>query len=447
MKNGNVKSDASPSGRHRVVVVGGGFGGLRVAKGLRRAPCHVTVIDRSNHHLFQPLLYQVATATLSPAEIASPIRSILRGQRNAEVLMAEVTGIDTAARLVKIRPPHDEPSALHEVPYDTLVLATGATHTYFGNDQWEEHAPGLKSVLDATIIRQRILLAFEEAEMEADEARRRELMHFILVGGGPTGVEMAGAIAELSHRALAADFHRINPRDARITLIEAGPRVLSTFPEKLSLRAQEDLQRLGVDVLVGSRVENIDAEGVWIGGKCHRSQTVIWTAGVQASPAGRWIDADTDRAGRVRVNPDLSVPGRPGIYVIGDTALAYGKDGKPLPGVAPVAMQQGEYLAGAIRRRLEGEASLPPFRYFDKGSMATIGRSSAVVAAGRLCLAGFLAWLAWLFIHILYLIGFRNRLLVLLEWAWSYLTFQRGARLIVARLALTAVIFVPLSTG
>lgn len=405
--------------RPRVVIVGGGFGGLDAARTLRRAPVQVTIIDRNNHHLFQPLLYQVATAGLSPADIAAPIRNILRYQRNAEVLMAEVTGIDTQQRCVRT---HDL-----SVPYDYLILATGARDSYFGHNDWQPYAPSLKSLTDATAIRRKILLAFEAAEMETDPDLRRVLLTFVLVGGGPTGVEMAGAIAELAHKALAADFRRIDPRAARILLLEAGPRILPTFDPKLSQAAQRALERLGVEVRTGAHVDAIDEEGVQVGEERIASRVVIWAAGVAASPAGNWLGAEQDKAGRVIVNSDLSVPGHPDIFIIGDTARV---DGQPLPGVAPVAMQEGRYAANLILRRIRGQEPPPPFHYHDKGNLATVGRSFAVLESGRVKLSGFVAWVLWLCIHIFYLIGFRNRILVLIEWAWAYVTFQRGARLI-----------------
>lgn len=410
-----------------IVIIGGGFAGLSCAKGLARSKASITLIDRSNHHLFQPLLYQVATATLSPAHIATPIRSILRHQENTEVLMAEVSGIDLAAKNVKL-----ESSV---VPYDTLVIATGARHGYFGNEAWEKNAPGLKSIPDATLIRQKILLAFEAAEMERNGQKREELMHFVLVGGGPTGVEMAGAIAELAHRALRADFRRINPRTARITLVEAGPRLLASFPASLSRQALRDLNHLGVQVLLDSRVENVTDDGVWIGGGCLRARTVIWTAGVVASSAGQWLGAETDRAGRVKVEPDLTLKGHPEVFVLGDTAALNDEKGQPLPGVAPVAMQQGRYVAEVLRARMSGKPAPKPFRYVDKGNLATIGRRKAVADLGFTTLSGMIAWWAWLFVHIYYLIGFRNRMAVLFEWAWAYIFFQRGARLILNRVA------------
>jgi NADH dehydrogenase len=416
-----MMNNAAETGTPLVVIVGGGFGGLEAARALRKAKVQVLLIDRSNHHLFQPLLYQVATAGLSPADIAAPIRNILRYQRNAEVIMGEVVGVDTEAKRVLLR---DRTQA-----YDYLILATGAEDGYFGKDEWEEFAPGLKSIPQATAIRRRILLAFEEAEIETDPAKRDALLTFVLVGGGPTGVEMAGAIAELSHTALAADFRHIDPRMARILLIEAGPRLLAAFSEDLSQKAQAALQKLGVEVVTGKKVEEIDAEGVTVAGERIACRTVVWSAGVKASPAGKWLGAETDRNGRVKVQPDCSVPGHPDIFVIGDTATMM-QDGKPLPGVAPVAIQQGRYVADLLRRRIDHGATPPPFHYHDKGSMATVGRAFAILEAGRVKMSGFLAWVAWLVVHIISLIGFRNRFVVLFQWAWAYFTFQRGARLI-----------------
>lgn len=406
----------------RIVIVGAGFAGIRVAKGLKSFPVKISVIDRANHHLFQPLLYQVATATLSPAAIASPIRSVLRDQENVEVILAEVTGIDRQRKLVL--------AGERSFPYDYLVVATGARHSYFGHDDWETFAPGLKAIPDATAIRQKILIAFEKAEMETDPERRQDWLRFILVGGGPTGVEMAGAIAELAHRALASDFRKIDPRSAKVILVEAGTRLLAAFPESLSRKSKESLERLGVDVMLGSRVEQIDAEGVVVNGTRLKSRTVIWTAGVTASPAAKWLGVEPDRAGRVKVLPNLSITEDKNIFVLGDTACALGEDGKPLPGIAPVAMQEGQFVARLLRKRIRGQAEPTEFRYLDKGNLATVGRSSAVADLGRVKLSGRLAWVAWLIVHIYYLIGFRNRLVVLLEWAWAYVTFQRGSRLI-----------------
>lgn len=413
----------APGDAPHVVIVGAGFGGLAAARGLSRAPVRVTLIDRTNHHLFQPLLYQVATAGLSPADIAEPIRAILRRQSNAEVLMAEVVGVDPETHTVQLP---DRP-----IRYDYLVLATGARHSYFARPEWASHAPGLKSIADALAIRRTILTAFERAEMESDPARRDAYLTFAIVGGGPTGVEMAGAIAELARKVLAADFRHIDPTSARVLLIEAGPRLLPAFPEELSAAAQRALERLGVEVRTAQPVQEIDSQGIAIAGERIRTRTVIWGAGVQASPAGQWLGAPTDRSGRVVVGPDLTPPHLPDVYVIGDTARCE-QDGDALPGVAQVALQQGAYVARAIRRRVGGDNRSIPFRYKDKGSMATIGRSAAVACRGRIRLKGFIAWVAWLAVHIYFLIGFQRRLLVLLQWAWAYIAFRRGARLIVA---------------
>jgi NADH:ubiquinone reductase (H+-translocating) len=405
----------------RVVIVGAGFGGLSAAKALAREPFDVTLIDQHNHHLFQPLLYQVATAGLSPADIASPIRSILRDQKNTKMVLARVSGIDTARREVIAEE--------QRYPYDHLIIATGAQHAYFGHDEWAAFAPGLKTIDDATYIRGRILLAFEKAETETDPQERARLLNFVIVGGGATGVEMAGAIAELANRALAADFRSIDPRSARIILVEAAPRLLTAFDPPLSEAAKQSLEQLGVEVRLGAPVTVTDAEGVSIGKDRIEARTVVWAAGVMASAAGTWLGARTDRAGRVQVTPDLSVPGHPDIFVIGDTAMAANADGKPLPGVAPVAKQQGEYVADLLIARREGKP-VSPFRYRDFGSLATIGRKRAVVQMGRFKLKGFLAWVLWSVAHIYFLIGFRNRFIVALNWLWNYLTFQRGARLI-----------------
>lgn len=409
-------------GRLQVVIVGAGFGGLRAARGLEDAPVTITLIDKSNHHLFQPLLYQVATAGLSPAQIAVPVRHILRAQKNAEVLMAQVTGIDKEKKLALMGD--------KTLPYDFLILATGARHSYFGRDDWEKDAPGLKSIEDAISIRRKILLAFEQAENEPDEEKRKALLTFILVGAGPTGVEMAGSIAELSHRALASDFRRIDPKSARILLIEAADRILGAFPPALSKKAQDALKNLGVEVMLNAKVENINRHGVVANGKRIFSNTVIWTAGVAASPAGKWLGAEMDKAGRVMVQPDLTIANHTEIFVIGDAAHVADSHGKPLPGIAPVAMQEGDYAAEVIYARASGKIHAQPFVYFDKGTLATVGRSFAIAKLRGLQLSGFVAWLAWLLVHIFYLIGFRNRLIVLIDWAWAYLTFQRGARLI-----------------
>jgi NADH:ubiquinone reductase (H+-translocating) len=419
--------DAEQSGKPRskdlphVVIVGGGFGGLRVAKALRDAPVRVTVIDRNNHHLFQPLLYWVATAGLSPAEISSPIRRILRDQQNTTVIMAEVDGIDRKMQLVLM--------GERSLSYDYLVLATGAQDNYFGHPEWSKYASGLKSIGEATSIRSHILRAFEQAEIESDFEKIKELLTFVMVGAGPTGVEMAGAIAELAHKALAKDFRHINPTSARVILVEAGPRILPTFPQKLARKAHKALNHLGVEIRTSSPVEEIHTDGVIIAGQLLACKTVIWSAGVAASPAGKWLDTEVDRGGRVRVNANLSVPNEPNIFVIGDTA-SLAQDGRPLPGVAPVAMQQGRYVASLIKQRITTGGPEQPFHYIDKGNLATIGRSYAIVDLKGLPLTGLLAWVLWLFIHIYYLIGFRNRLVTLFQWAWTYFTYNRGARLI-----------------
>ncbi len=405
----------------RLVIVGAGFAGLSLAKDLAGSDFDITVIDRHNYHLFQPLLYQVATAGLSPAEIASPIRNILRDQKNATVILAEVSGVDLAAREVI--------ADGRRIPFDTLVLATGAEHAYFGHDEWEPFAPGLKTIDDATYLRRRILLAFEHAETEPDPAERQRLLNFVVVGGGPTGVEMAGAIAELAKRALASDFRTIDPRSARIILVEAGPRLLTPFDPDLSENAKRSLEQLGVEVRLNAAVTGCTDHAVATGEDHIETRTIMWAAGVKASPAARWLGVDADRAGRVKVEPDLSVKGLPDIFVLGDTALLLDDDGKPLPGVAPVAKQQGQYLARLLKARVAGKA-LPPFRYRDYGSLATIGRKRAIFQRGALKFTGFFAWLLWSTAHIYFLIGFRNRLVVAMSWAWSYVTFQRGTRLI-----------------
>ncbi|MHB8595908.1 MAG: NAD(P)/FAD-dependent oxidoreductase [Ktedonobacteraceae bacterium] len=419
IENGQTKQPTTV--QPRVVIVGSGFGGLLAARALRDAPVQVTVIDKSNHHLFQPLLYQVATAGLSPADISAPIRSILKKQANTRVLMAEVTGIDTQEQRVM--------AGELSVPYDYLIVATGACHSYFGHDEWEQYAPGLKSITDATAIRRDILLAFEAAERETDPEKRDALLTFVLVGAGPTGVEMAGAIGELAHKALVADFRNINPKSARIILVEAGPTILPVFPESQSRRAQKALNRLGVEVRTSAAVENITRDGVFIAGKLLPAKTVIWTAGVAASAAGQWLGADVDRAGRVKVTDNLALPNQPNVFVVGDTACVM-QDGKLLPGVAPVAMQEGRYVASVIAQKVVGKDDVSQFHYHDKGSLATVGRSFGIVDIGRFRFSGFFAWVMWLFIHIFYLIGFRNRFVVMFQWAWAYLTFQRGARLI-----------------
>ena len=412
---------AVPTTIPRVVIVGAGFGGLRAATALGHVPVHVTVIDRNNHHLFQPLLYQVATASLSPADICAPIRHVLKKQKNTEVVMGEVTSVDVQEQRVFMGD--------QAVPYDYLILATGARDSYFGHNEWAKFAPGLKSIRQATEIRSRILWAFEQAEKESDEEKRQALLTFVLVGAGPTGVEMAGSIAGLAHKTLTNEFHHINPADARIILVEAVPRILLAFSERLANKAKKALNQLGVEVRTNSPVEEVNSEGVVIGGKLLPAKTIIWTAGVSASPAGTWLGTETDRGGRVKVSSDVSVPGHPDIFVLGDTAQ-FMQDGKPLPGVAQVAMQQGTYVARVIAHRVAGKEHREAFRYFDKGNMATIGRFHGIVAIGKLQFTGILAWFAWLVLHLMFLIGFRNRLVVMFLWIWYYTTFQRGARLI-----------------
>jgi NADH dehydrogenase len=407
-----------------VVIVGAGFGGLNAAKELHRAPVRITVFDRTNHHLFQPLLYQVATAGLSPAEIAAPIRGILGEQENATVELAEVIGVDLDKRQVTL--------ADATVSYDYLILAAGARTSYFGHPEWEDAAPGLKAIEDATEIRRRVLLAFETAERSHDEQERRELLTFVVIGAGPTGVELAGALAELARTVLASDFRSIKPREARILLVEGGPRVLPTMPPDLSQRAQEQLEELGVEVHLGTRVSTIDSRGVELEGDGRiEARTILWAAGVAPTPLTKTLGVPLDRQGRVVVEDDLSIPGHREAFAIGDMAH-FDQDGAPLPGLSPVAIQQGQAVATTIVRDIVGEPR-ESFRYWDKGTMATIGRSRAVVESGRVHLWGFLAWLAWLFVHIVYLIGFRNRAVVLLTWAWSYFTYRRGARLITPR--------------
>jgi NADH:quinone reductase (non-electrogenic) len=409
-----------PQQRPKVVVVGAGFGGLEAAKSLSRVAVDVTVIDRQNHHCFQPLLYQVATAALSPADVAWPIRHILRKQENATVLMAEVRSIDTDGRVVYT----DSIS----VPYDYLVLATGATHSYFGHDEWAEVAPGLKRIEDATRIRRRILIAFEQAEFATDAIERRRLLTFAIVGGGPTGVEMAGAISEVARQSLAKDFRHIDPTAARIVLIEAGPRIMPTLPENLSDYVRRTLGNKGVEVMTSTRVTACDARGVELEHGRLDAGTVIWAAGVVASPAAQWLNTEHDRAGRVLVNPDLSVPGHPNVYVVGDTADVADQPG--IPGTAPPAKQMGAYVGRLIAARVAGRTPPPPFRYRHLGDLATIGRHAAVVKLGRLELTGFLGWLFWSLVHIYFLIGVRDRFIVAFTWLWDYITFQRGARLI-----------------
>jgi NADH:ubiquinone reductase (H+-translocating) len=404
-----------------VVVVGGGFGGLNAARALAGRPVRVTLLDRRNHHLFQPLLYQVATAALNASDIAAPLRSVLRRARNVTVLLAEVQRVDLAARRLMLD--------RGEIGYDALILAAGAGHSYFGHEDWEAFAPSLKTLEDALEIRRRVLLAYEAAEREADGAEQRALLTFVVVGGGPTGVELAGALAEISRQTIARDFRVIDPTRARILLVEGGARVLAAFPESLSERARRSLERIGVEVRTGAIVTRVTADAVWLGSEQIRARTVLWAAGVAASPLARTLGVPLDRAGRVPVEADLSIPGHPEVFVIGDLSLFRDPSGAPLPGLAPVAIQQGRRAADNVLRRLSGQPTLA-FRYHDRGTMATIGRAAAVAVVGRVHLSGLIAWLAWLFVHILFLIGFRNRLLVIFEWAWAYASWQRGARLI-----------------
>jgi len=406
-----------------VVIIGAGFGGLTCAQALKRAKVKITIVDRANHHLFQPLLYQVAMAGLSPADIAQPIRSILHNQKNVKVLLDEATDVDFNNQTVELRD--------SKLKYDYLVLAAGGRTSYFGHDEWETFAPGLKDLDDAVEIRRRVLLAFEAAEKETDPERRRALMTFVVVGGGPTGVELAGAIAELSHFVLARDFRSIFPEEAEILLLEGGPKILPSFAPDLSKSAHRQLTELGVRVQTGAQVTHIDEYGVNLGDERIRAATVIWAAGVSATALTERLGAPLDRAGRVLVNHDLTVPGHHNVFAIGDMTYLE-QDGKPLPGVSPVAMQMGRRVAGNIRNDLAGKP-YEEFRYFDKGSMATIGRKAAIAEIGKLHLSGFIAWMAWLTVHIFFLIGFRNRFAVLFNWAWSYFTYQRGARLITGR--------------
>ncbi len=412
--------------RPHVVIIGGGFGGLYAAKGLGKSPVRITLVDRSNHHLFQPLLYEVATAALSPAEIAAPIRAVFSKQHNTTVLLGNVVEIDTARRVVHL--------ADGAIAYDYLVVAAGATHSYFGNDDWARFAPGLKTIDDALEIRQRFLLAFEAAEREADDAARRALLTFVVIGAGPTGVELAGTMAELARKAIPRDFRTIDASTARVILVEAMDRVLPTFPPDLSEKARRSLEELGVEVRLNSPVTKIDGDGVCIGPERINTENIIWAAGVQASPLGKSLGAPTDRAGRVMVQPDLSIPGHPEVFVIGDLASVVDPDtNKPVPGVAPAAIQMGKYVARVIDREVRGKAlpqQRPPFHYRDKGMLATIGRAKAVAKLGKLKFSGLIAWLLWALVHVMYLIGFRNRLIVMLQWAWAYIAFQRGARVI-----------------
>ncbi|MCO7460869.1 NAD(P)/FAD-dependent oxidoreductase [Stenotrophomonas maltophilia] len=406
-----------------LVVVGGGFAGLWATRALARERIRITLVDRRNHHLFQPLLYQVATAGLSAPDIAAPLRHILGHQRNVEVRLGEVVTIDKQARQIRMA----DGSTLD---YDTLLLATGATHAYFGNDQWADDAPGLKTLDDAIALRRKLLLAFERAEAEPDPAKKAAWLSFAVVGGGPTGVELAGTLAEIARHTLRNEFRHIDPASAKVRLVEAGPRVLSSFPEVLSLKARRQLEKLGVEVLTGTPVSDIDSQGFKLGDQFVPARTVVWAAGVAASPLARTLDVPLDRAGRVQVQPDLTLPGHPELFVAGDLAVLNQANGKPVPGVAPAAKQMGKYVAEVLRARLHDKPAPGPFKYADFGNLATIGRMAAIVHLGRLQLSGILAWWFWLAAHVFFLIGFRNRIVVLLNWAVAYWSYQRSARII-----------------
>lgn len=405
----------------RVVIIGGGFAGLLAARTLSGNDVRVTLIDRRNYHTFQPLLYQVATAGLSPGEIAAPLRWILRHHHNVEVVLGEVYEVDLKQRLVKV------PDLV--VPYDYLIVATGASHAYFGHEEWEPLAPGLKTIEDAVEIRRRVLLAFELAEREALHSKEPAPLNFVVVGGGPTGVELAGTLAEIARRVLSKEFRSIDPKRARIILLEGGPRVLAAYPEDLSRSAEEQLHQLGVEVRTSALVTKVEPGSVYVGQTHLPAAVVLWAAGVAASPLGKSLGAPVDRAGRVLVNPDLSLPGHPEVFVVGDLAWLKDVNGVVVPGVAPAAMQEGKWTAHNILRELKGEAR-KPFKYWNKGNLATIGRAAGIAEFGKIHISGFLAWLSWLFVHIFFLIGFRNRILVMIQWAWSYFTYERGARLI-----------------
>jgi NADH dehydrogenase FAD-containing subunit len=409
------------------VIVGAGFAGLSAAKQLARADVSIVVLDRHNHYLFQPLLYQVATANLTPSDIASPVRKLLAAQRNTKVLMAEVSAVDTSAQMVTFRSPGGQTG---EIGYDFLIVATGARHSYFGHNDYAEHAPGLKALSDAASIRARILKAFEMAEAESDDAARARLMTFVLIGAGPTGVEMAGAIAELRRYTLRHEFRRIDPTTARILLVEAAPRILGSFHESLSARAQRRLETLGVEVRLGKPVEHVGKEHIVLGGETIPAHNIIWTAGVEPSPVAAWLNTEADSRGRVRVTPQCHIPGHDNVFVIGDVACFETETG-PLPGVAQVAMQQGRYVGKRIRAAIGGKPLPPPFRYADRGNMAVIGRNFAILEKGTIRMSGYVAWLAWLFIHVLYLADYENRFAVLSKWAWSYFTRARVSRLII----------------
>ena len=411
----------------RVLIVGGGFGGLAAAKALKNTPANIVLIDRTNHHLFQPLLYQVATSVLTPGQIGSPIRGIVGKQQNTTVILGEVAGVDKDEKRVWLNVTDRRCVPLQ---YDFLILATGVTHSYFGHNEFAEFAPGLKSLADAVAIRNKILQAFEQAEAEEDPARHRDLLTFVLVGAGPTGVEMSAAIANLVNNTLKSEFRRINPASAQIILLDMAPRVLGSFSESISHAAKERLEKLGVEVRLGHGVDQIDEDGVIVAGERIFSKTVIWTAGVAPSPAGKWLNVGTDRAGRVRIQQDLSVPDHPEIFVVGDTA-SLDQDGKPLPGVAQVAMQQGRYAGKLIGRRITGQPAPPPFRYFDKGNMAVVGKGFAVLQTGKVHISGFPAWVAWAGVHLQFLAQSSLRVSVFVQWVWTYVTGQRGSRLIV----------------
>jgi len=411
----------------RIIIVGGGFAGLAAAKALRKTPAKVILIDRTNHHLFQPLLYQVATSVLTPSQIATPIRSIFRKQKNTTAILGEVSGVDKGQKCVMVS---DADRQNVPIAYDYLILATGASHSYFGHNEFAEYAPGLKSLADAEAARNKILQAFELAEAEEDPSRHRDLLTFILVGAGPTGVEMAGALAVFVRSTLKSDFRRINPVSARIVLVDMAPRVLGTFSESLSKAAKQRLEKLGVEVRLGHSVDQIDADGIVVAGERIASKTVIWTAGVAPSPAGKWLNVEMDRAGRVRIQKDLTVPAHPEILVVGDTA-SFDQNGKPLPGVAQVAMQQGRYAGKLIHGRIVGNSPPRPFSYFDKGNMAVVGKGFAVLQSGKVQVSGFLAWLTWAAVHLQFLATSSLRLSVFLQWTWTYVTGQRGDRLIV----------------
>ncbi|WP_445145912.1 NAD(P)/FAD-dependent oxidoreductase [Dyella sp. Tek66A03] len=419
MDDNNARSPSTPP---HVVILGGGFGGLAAARGLADTEARITLIDRRNHHLFQPLLYQVATAGLSAPSIAAPLRQILRKQTNVTVLMDEALEVDLARRRVRL--------VSGELGYDALIVATGATHAYFGHDEWEAHAPGLKTLDDAFTVRRRVLLAFERAEREDDPARRQQWLNFVVVGGGATGVELAGTLAELARHTLPREFRRADPRQANVLLVEAGPRLLPAFDTDLSEKARRQLHKLGVDIRLNTAVTAIDSNGVMLGDTPYTARTVLWAAGVAASPLGRVLGAPVDRAGRVLVRPDLSLPGHPEVFVIGDLASVTQESGQLVPGVAPAAKQMGRYVADVLRAGWRGTPLTRPFRYRDDGVLATIGRMAAVAQFGRLKLSGLLAWWVWLLAHVTFLIGFRNRLVVLLDWGWSYWTYQRHARIV-----------------